>query len=100
MLERSLLSVPLLGDLSSLLILPCLDELRDDRGDECRDCPLDLLLALLFKLRLLRELGLGVLLGVAVPGLGVRLLFEPGEGLLLRITLVFLLALELDDLLE
>ena len=53
-IECSLLSLPLLGDLPSFLMLLCLDERRDDRRDECIDsklfCRLPLLILLLLLL--------------------------------------------------
>lgn len=91
----------LLGDLA---LLSALDECREDLREECRDLKLflsDSILPLLLGLflSLLAETALGDLLGVAVPGLGVRLLFEVREGLLLLLPLLFLLLPEFADLL-
>ena len=78
-------------------MLSCLEERREDRRDECldevllrRDSLSDLILSILLgpRLLLLTEPGLGDRLGVAVPGLGVRLLLGLGEGLLLLLAFV------------
>ena len=112
----------MLADLVLLLLFSCLDERRDDRRDKRGDLKLllsltlllrlplrdillrpdslsDLILSLLLdtRLLLLREPGLGDRLGVAVPGLGVRLLLGLGDGLLLLVAFVLRLALEFAD---